>query len=403
MTDIADPRRSRGDSAATPWWRDERWRGIFAQVVTVLIIILVLGFLITNMIVNREAQGRPFSYDFMENIAGFPVAMSLIHLDLNSTITRVMVAGMLNTALAGVISIILSTIVGFVIGIARLSPNYLVARLAAAYIEVFRNIPLLVQLSFWYFGVLKLMPQQKDSINLFNGAFLNVRGLYLPAPILESGFLAVFIALIVGIVATIVVRRWATRRQAATGQQFHKFWASLALIIGLPLIVWLLVRLAGGEVVNWEYPSLQGFNFQGGFVILPELNALVIGLSMYTAAYIAEIVRGGIQAVSHGQTEAASALGLRRSWTLRLVIVPQALRIIVPPLTSQYLNVVKNSTLAVFVGFPDFVSLFTGTVLNQTGREVEVVAITMVFYLAISLVISLFMNWYNKHISLVER
>ena len=211
MTDIADPRRSRVESV-TPWWRDERWRGIFAQVVTVLIIIVVMGFLISNMIANREAQGRPFSYDFMENIAGFPVAMSLIHLDLSSTITRVMVAGMLNTALAGVISIILATIIGFIVGIARLSPNYLMARLAAAYIEIFRNIPLLVQLSFWYFGVLKLMPQQKDSISVFSGAYLNVRGLYLPRPIPEQGMLAVILALVVGIVATIVVRRWATRR-----------------------------------------------------------------------------------------------------------------------------------------------------------------------------------------------
>jgi general L-amino acid transport system permease protein len=193
------------------------------------------------------------------------------------------------------------------------------------------------------------------------------------------------------------------RRQAATGRTFPVFSAGLALVIGLPVLIWLAVAGLSGAPLTWEYPSLQGFNFQGGVVILPEFSALVLGLSMYTAAYIAEIVRGGIQAVSHGQTEAALALGLRRSWTLRLVIIPQALRIIVPPLTSQYLNVFKNSTLAVFVGFPDFVSVFTGTVLNQTGREVEVMAITMVFYLVISLLISAFMNWYNKHISLVER
>ncbi|HVJ34984.1 MAG TPA: amino acid ABC transporter permease [Terriglobia bacterium] len=402
MTDIADPRRRRAESA-TPWWRDERWRGLFAQAVTVLVIILVMGFLITNMIANREAQGRPFSYSFMDNIAGFPVAMSMIHLDLNSTITRVMVSGMLNTMLAGVISIILSTVIGFLVGIARLSPNYLMARLAAAYIEVFRNIPLLVQLSFWYFGVLKLMPQQKDSINLFDGAFLNVRGLYVPRPIAEPSFLLVIAALVIGITATVVMRRWAAKRQAATGERFPVFSASALLILGLPILVWLILGLLFGAPLGWEYPVLQGFNFQGGVVVLPELNALLIGLSMYTAAYIAEIVRGGIQAVSHGQTEAALALGLRRSWTLRLVIVPQALRIIVPPLTSQYLNIIKNSTLAVFVGFPDFVSLFTGTILNQTGREVEVMAITMLFYLVISLLISLFMNWYNKRIALVER
>jgi general L-amino acid transport system permease protein len=402
MTDIADPRRSRAETA-TPWWRDERWRGLFAQAVTLLVMVLFVGFLVTNMIANREAQGRPFSYDFMENIAGFPVAMSLIPLDLNSTITRVMVAGMLNTALAGVISIILSTVIGFLVGVARLSHNYLIARLAAAYIEIFRNIPLLVQLSFWYFGVLKLMPQQKNSINFFDSIYLNVRGLYLPRPIAEASFTLVVIALVIGIVATVAMRRWAVKRQASTGERFPIFWTGIGLVIGLPFVVWLLVRLISGPSLSWEIPVLQGFNFQGGIVILPELNALLIGLSMYTAAYIAEIVRGGIQAVSHGQTEAALALGLRRSWTLRLVIIPQALRIIVPPLTSQYLNVIKNSTLAVFVGFPDFVSLFTGTILNQTGREVEVVAITMVFYLVISLLISLFMNWYNKHIALVER
>jgi general L-amino acid transport system permease protein len=402
MTDIAEARR-RSKESATPWWRDERWRGLAAQIIAVLVIGSVLFFLISNMIINREAQGRPFSYDFMNNIAGFPVAMSLIHLDLDSTITRVMVAGMLNTMLAGVVSIILSTIVGFVIGIARLSPNYLIARLAAAYIEVFRNIPLLVQLSFWYFGVLKLMPQQKDSISLFNGVFLNVRGLNLPRPIAEPSFTLVIAAFVIGITATVLIRFWAVRRQAATGQLFPIITTGLALIIGLPVLVWLAVAALFGAPLGWEYPVLQGFNFQGGIVILPELNALLLGLSFYTAAYIAEIVRGGIQAVSHGQTEAASALGLRRSWILRLVVVPQALRIIVPPLTSQYLNVIKNSSLAVFVGFPDFVSLFTGTILNQTGREVEVMAVTMLFYLVISLLISLFMNWYNKHIALVER
>jgi general L-amino acid transport system permease protein len=402
MTDIAEARRHKPDSA-TPWWRDERWRGLVAQVLTVLVIALVLFFLINNMIINREAQGRPFSYDFMNNIAGFPVAMSLIPLDLNSTITRVMVAGILNTMLAGVVSIVLATIIGFVIGVARLSHNYLIAKLATAYIEVFRNIPLLVQLSFWYFGVLKLMPQQKDSISLFQGAFLNVRGLYVPKPILQGSFSAVIIAFVGGIAATVIIRRWALHRQADTGERFPILLAGLGLVIGLPALVWLLIGAVIGAPLAWEYPVLQGFNFQGGIVVLPEFNALVIGLSVYTAAYIAEIVRGGIQAVSHGQTEAALALGLKRSWTLRLVIVPQSLRIIVPPLTSQYLNIIKNSTLAVFVGYPDFVSLFTGTILNQTGREVEVMAVTMVFYLVISLLISSFMNWYNKHIALVER
>jgi general L-amino acid transport system permease protein len=402
MTDLADTSR-RKQKTGTPWWRDERWRALAAQIITVVVVLAVLFFLINNMVVNREAQGRPFSYAFMNNIAGFPVAMSLIPLTLDSTITRVMVAGILNTLLAGAVSILLSTIVGFLVGIMRLSSNYLVAKLGTAYVEIFRNIPLLVQLSFWYFGVLKLLPQQKDSINLFDSAFLNVRGLYLPRAFAEPSFVLVAAALIVGIVATVTLRYWAVRRQAATGRTFPIFSAGFALILGLPILIWLVVAALVGAPLTWDYPSLQGFNFQGGFVILPEFSALVLGLSMYTAAYIAEIVRGGVQAVSHGQTEAASALGLRRSWTLRLIIVPQALRIIVPPLTSQYLNVFKNSTLAVFVGFPDFVSVFTGTILNQTGREVEVMVITMVFYLTVSLLISTFMNWYNRRISLVER
>ncbi len=402
MADIVKSGRHERKAAAA-WWRDERIRGLIAQAVTLAIILLAAYFLIHNMIVNREAQGRPFSYDFMNNIAGFPVAMSLIPLDLNSTITRVMVAGILNTMLAGALSIVLATAVGFLIGVMRLSANYLVSRLATVYVEVFRNIPLLVQLSFWYFGVLKLAPQQKDSVNLFDGIFFNIRGLYFPRPIAQPGFIWVVVTLAIAILAVIGLRRWATSRQARTGQRFPVLWSSVGLLIGLPLLAWLAVGAVAGAPLSWEYPVLKGFNFQGGMALLPELSALVIGLSMYTAAYIAEIVRGGIQAVSHGQTEASLALGLRRSWTLRLVIIPQALRIIVPPLTSQYLNILKNSTLAVFVGYPDFVSLFTGTVLNQTGREVEVMAITMVFYLAISLAISLFMNWYNRRIALVER
>ncbi|MDY0885022.1 amino acid ABC transporter permease [Dongia soli] len=402
MADIAKPGRH-DRQTATAWWRDEHIRGLIAQAITLLIVVGAILFLIHNMIVNREAQGRPFSYSFMDNIAGFPIAMSVIPVDLNSTITRIMVAGMLNTMVAGVASIILATIVGFVIGVMRLSPNYLISRLAGAYIEVFRNIPLLVQLCFWYFGVLKLVPNQRNSLNLLDAVFLNVRGFYLPRPLPQTGFDWIIGALAVGIIGALLLRRWSRQRQAATGERFPVLWTGMALVVGLPVLAWLAVSMIYGTPLNWEFPVLKGFNFQGGIVLLPELTALVIGLSIYTAAYIAEIVRGGIQAVSHGQTEAALALGLRRSWTLRLVIIPQALRVIVPPLTSQYLNILKNSTLAVFVGYPDFVSVFTGTVLNQTGREVEVVIITMLFYLAISLTISLFMNWYNKHIALVER
>jgi general L-amino acid transport system permease protein len=285
------------------------------------------------------------------------------------------------------------------VGVARLSKNFLVATLAATYVDVIRNIPLLAQIIFWYFGVLTSLPSVRQSISVFGTFFLNTRGLYMPAPVLGPGFWLIPTALVIAIVAAFFLARWARRRQDLTGQQFPSFWAGLGLIIGLPL----LAAAVMGFPVTWSMAQLQGFNFVGGMDILPEFVAILLALSIYTAAFIAEIVRGGIQAISHGQTEAALALGLRIAQTTRLVILPQALRIIVPPLTSQFLNLTKNSSLAVVIGYPELVSVFMGTVLNQTGQAVEVIAITMSVYLAISLVISAFMNWYNRHIALVER
>ncbi|HEX7198745.1 MAG TPA: ABC transporter permease subunit, partial [Dongiaceae bacterium] len=254
---------------------------------------------------------------------------------------------------------------------------------------------------FWYFGVLTALPGVRQSLDLFGLKlfFLNTRGLYMPAPIVEPGFWIIPAALVVGIIGAVVVQRWAHRRQELTGQQFPSFWTGLALIIGLPLVAGLI----GGFHMTFSLPVLKGFNFAGGAVVLPEFVAILLALSIYTAAFIAEIVRGGVQAISHGQTEAAYALGLKPGLTTRLVILPQALRIIVPPLTSQYLNLTKNSSLAVVIGYPELVSVFMGTVLNQTGQAVEVIAITMGVYLAISLVISGLMNWYNRRIALVER
>jgi len=380
------------------WWRDERKRGIVAQIVTVAVVVGFFWFLIANMLENQRRLGVPLSLDFLNGTAGFQVSFSLIPITLDSSILTVIKTGVINTLLASAISVVLATLLGFFIGVLRLSTNWLVARVATVYIEIVRNIPLLVQLLFWYIAITKMLPNVRQSLMVGPSIALNVRGLFVPKPIPGDGSWVILAALIVAVVAAVVIRRWAVQRQKATGQQFPSIWAGIALIIALPI----LANFVSGSPVTWDPPALKGFNFQGGLSLPPELVALVMGLSVYTSAYIAEIVRGGIVAVSHGQTEAALALGLRPSRNLRLVVIPQALRVITPPLTSQYLNVVKNSTLAGATGFPDLYAVI-GTSQNQTGRAVECVAILMVFYLVVSLLISIFMNWYNKRIALVER
>jgi general L-amino acid transport system permease protein len=336
----------------------------------------------------------------MRNTAGFDISIALVPFSMaGSTYARAFLVSLINTLLVSAIGIVLATILGFIIGVARLSKNFIIRTLAAVYVDVIRNIPLLVQIIFWYFGVLTTLPSVKQSLRFLDIFFLNGRGLYMPAPQLQPGFWILPTAAVVAIVAAAAVAVWARRRQMRTGQQFHSFWVGVALIVGLPLLVGLL----GGFHLVWSAPELKGFNFVGGMVILPEFVAILLALSIYTAAFIAENVRAGVLAVSHGQTEAASALGLRSGQVTHLVVLPQALRVIVPPLTSQYLNLIKNSSLAVVIGYPELVSVFMGTVLNQTGQAVEVIAITMGVYLAISLLISLFMNWYNRRIALVER
>jgi general L-amino acid transport system permease protein len=388
-----------GAEPSVAWWRDERKRGVIAQVVVLALVVAAAAYLVYNMIQNQARLGVPLGLDFLDDVAGFPIGQVLVAYDLQSSNFRALIVGILNTLLVGAICVPLATLVGFVMGVLRLSGNKLISAIATVYVEVIRNVPLLVQILFWYNGVLQLLPNVKGSYGLLDAAFLNIRGLYLPRPVPAPGLTAAVVALIIGIVAAVFVARWAKRRQEATGQRFPKIWAAIGLIVGLPM----LTSLAAGSPFTWDYPALAGFNFLGGVVLSPELTALSLGLSIYTSAFIAEIVRAGIQAVSHGQTEAAQALGLRPNWTLRLVIIPQAMRVIVPPLTSQYLNTIKNSTLAAFMGYPDLVSIFTSTVQNQTGRAVECIAITMLFYLTVSLAISAFMNWYNKRIALVER
>jgi general L-amino acid transport system permease protein len=297
------------------------------------------------------------------------------------------------------LGIVFATILGFTIGISRLSKNWLLAKFAAGYVETIRNIPLLLQLLFWYNAVLKALPDLRNSIVIPGGTYLNNRGLFLPEPIFLYGFDAVIVALIVGVIAAVAFYVWARKRQERTGKQAPVFWVTLGLVIGLPLLVLALK----GFPLRFEYPQAGRFNISGGLEVLPEFAALLFGLSIYTAAFIAEVVRAGIMAVSRGQTEAAYSLGLKPRPTLRLVVVPQAMRVILPPLTSQYLNLTKNSTLAVAIGYPDLVQVFTGTVLNQTGQAIEVVAVTMLVYLTISLVTSFAMNIYNRHVALVER
>ncbi len=380
-------------------WRTPAFRATLFQVILILAVVSFAFYLIQNTLHNLELRGISTGFSFLSQEAGFGVVQSLIPFSEVDSYGRTFLVGLLNTLLVSALGIVLATIIGFIMGVARLSHNYLIAKLAAIYVETFRNIPVLLQIMFWYFAVLQPLPRPKQSLELGGVAFLNNRGIYLPAPVFEDGFGVVFLAFLLAIVAVAVLARWARKRQEATGQPFHTVYASLAILIALPTLAY----FAMGAPLSWDLPALKGFNFKGGMVVIPELGALLMALSIYTGAYIAEAVRSGILAVSHGQTEAAYALGLRPTITLRLVIIPQALRVIIPQLTSQYLNLTKNSSLATAVGYPDLVAVFAGTTLNQTGQAVEVIAMTMAVYLTISLSISFFMNWYNKRKQLIER
>ena len=385
--------------AKPPFWNDPTVRALFFQVVVIAFVVGVGWFLANNTIKNLEKQNIASGFDFLGSTAGFSIGESLIDYEESDSYGRVFVVGLLNTLFVSVWGIIFATILGFVMGVARLSTNWLVSRLAMVYIELLRNIPLLLQIFFWYFAVLRPLPSPRQSVNLFDSIFLNNRGLTYPKPIPGDGFSITGWTFVLGIIAAIIVARWAKARQFRTGEQFPTLWVALGLVIGAPLLVFLL----SGAPITFDYPALKGFNFVGGSVMSPEFAALLLALATYTAAFIAEIVRAGIQGVSHGQTEAAMALGLRRSVTLRLVVIPQALRIIIPPLTSQYLNLTKNSSLAAAIAYPDLVLVFAGTTLMQTGQAVEIIAITMLCYLTLSLLISAVMNWYNKRMALVER
>lgn len=387
-----------------PALNDRRVRGVLFQVLLIVGIVSFGWWIIQNTAANLRNQGLPFGFQVLWDTAGFQIDQTLIPYSQTATYARVYLVGLLNTLLVAATGIVLATIVGFLVGIARLSTNWIVNRIAYGYIEIVRNIPLLLQIFIWYFAVLRLLPGRRDSLDLGPLGLLNISGYFAPQPIVQDGAGLIGMTLVIGIAATFLVRTWARRRQLATGEQFPVGWTALGLIVGLPVLAWLAAAaIYGGAPVSFEYAEMGRFGPRGGARLYPEFVALLLALSIYTAAFIAEIVRAGILAVSWGQSEAAYSLGLRAGPTLRLVVIPQAMRIIIPPLTSQYLNLTKNSSLAVAIGYPDLVSVFAGTALNQTGRAIEFILITMGTYLTISLVTSAFMNWYNRAVALVER
>jgi general L-amino acid transport system permease protein len=394
---MTSPRESERASAPppVPIYNNPKVRALFYQLVLLAAVIWFGYAFALNARANLAAQNISSGFDFLENSAGFGVNQSLIPYNESDTYARVFLVGLLNTLLVSGLGIVLATILGFVIGIARLSPNWLVARIGGGYVELVRNLPLLFQILFWYLAVLGTLPGPRQSLSLFGEVFLNNRGLIVPAPVVGEGAGPVLAASAAGVVATVALGIWAKRRRDRTGRPFPLLWVGLALIVALPAVV----LAATGFPIGFQRPELRGFNFVGGVRLIPELVALLLALTIYTAAYIGEVVRAGILAVPRGQTEAAMALGLRRGLTLRLVVVPQALRVIVPPLTNQYLNLTKNSSLAVAVGYPDLFAVFAGTALSQTGQAIEIIAITMAVYLAISLLTSGLMNWYNMRLA----
>ncbi len=378
---------------------DPKVRGAIYQVAVAVIFVLFVAWVVVNTGANLRAQNKTTGFDFLWGIAGFEVSFTLTGFGRTSIYWGAFLTGVVNTILVSAISIVVATVLGFLLGIARLSSNWIVSRLAAVYVEILRNVPLLLQLFVWYFAVLKAMPAVKQSIVFFGDWALNQRGLYLPRPLFDERFIFVLVAFVAAVVAAVLIANWARRRQEMTGQQFPSFLAGLGLVI----VVLLIAMPVSGTNLQFDPPVLQGFNYRGGIQVPPELLALIVGLSLYHATFIGETVRGGIQAISHGQTEAAQSLGLREGQRLRLVIIPQAMRVIIPPLTSQYLNITKNSSLGAAIGYPEFVSVFMGTSLNQSGRAIEIVSITMLVYLTLSLSTSALMNWYNSRVALVER
>jgi general L-amino acid transport system permease protein len=384
---VAKLRRVLGGSAG--------WGGFVLQILFVLVLAWVGYDIVANVRSNLESQRIAAGFGFLTNNAGFDVNQTLIPYSGSDSYTRVFFVGLLNTLLVAVIGIFFATVIGFAVALGRLSPNWLLSRISGGYVELLRNLPLLFQILFWYLAVLGALPNPRQSIALFGSFFLSNRGLVVPTPIAQPGFEAVAIAFLVAIAASMALRSYARRRLFQSGRMLTIWPYVVGILIGLPLLASALV----GVPVSFEIPQLKGFNFAGGSRVIPEFVALTLALSTYTGAFIAEVVRAGILSVHKGQMEAGSSLGLTRGATLRLIVVPQALRVILPPLTNQYLNLTKNSSLAVAIGYPDLVSVFAGTALNQTGQAIEIIGITMGVYLTISLVTSAIMSFYGWRIS----
>ena len=381
-------------------WRNKEARSVIVQIVTVAVVCALIAIGLHNVSVNLEAIGKEFSFDFLTAPAAYDITFSPF-IDYTSRDTHVVAAavGILNTLLVAVCGIVAATLLGFTMGVMRLSSNWLISRMVYVFIEFTRNVPVLLHILLVHGIVVTTLPAARKAINFGDTMFLSNRGFYVPAPVPEDGAGIVGVVLLVAIVAAIVFRRWAKRVQDETGKIYPVFWICTGVIVGATGLAF----LATGSPLSWEVPALKGFNFQGGMALKPEFLALWLALTYYTSCFIAEIVRAGILAVSHGQTEASYALGLRPNRTLQLVIIPQALRIIVPPLVSQYLNLTKNSSLAIAIGYMDVVATIGGISLMQTGKEVETMIIVLGVYLVISLIISGFMNWFNRSIRFKER
>ena len=380
-------------------WNDPVIRGWVFQIVVVGAVGLLAWYLVSNTMENLQRQKIASGFDYLGREAGFEIGDTMIEYSPASTYARAIWVGILNTLRVAVLGILLSTILGTLIGVGRLSPNWLLSRICEWYVEAFRNVPLLLWLFLFYKIISEAFPGPRQAIAmLWNSVYLSNRGVYFPVPLADPVFKWVGLAFVVGIAVAWGVGRWARKRQEETGQPFPTLSAGFAIVLGLPILAW----LAGGAPHHMSWPALKGFNFEGGTVIQPEFVALLLGLVLYTSAFVAEIVRSGILALHKGQSEAAAALGLSRGQSMRLVLLPQALRVIVPPMTSQYLNITKNSSLAIAIGYPDLVASINVTI-NQTGQAIENILIIMAAYLSVSLSISAFMNWYNKRIALRER
>jgi general L-amino acid transport system permease protein len=388
----------RTESQRIPFWHDPSKRAIVYQAVALGVVLTLGYYLFAITQANLQRQHIATGFSFIGREAGFEIGESMISFSATNTYARALLVGVLNTLEVAVIGIILTIILGTIVGVARLSSNWLLSRLAAGYIEVLQNIPVLLQLFFWYSVFHDSLPLPRQSLNPLAGVFLNNRGFYFPIPVPHPAYARMGIALVIACVASTFLCRWSRMRQEKTCQTFPVWTVSTGLVIALPLIVWII----SGAPTALDLPHLVGFNFDGGMLITPEFAALLLGLVLYTSAFVAEVVRAGIQAISRGQTEAAMSVGLKPGLVLSLIILPQALRVIIPPLTSQMLNLTKNSSLAVAIGYPDLVSV-ANTTINQTGQAIEGVSIIMVVYLFFSLVTSAFMNWYNKRKALVER